>query len=502
MAIEFLHALLLGTSLLANIILCGYVLSRRLKSLAAVYYFFFMVSVIVHIAGDLFFQLSTNIRDALFWMNLYWIGFFFMTMCFFYFASVFPRNRHIMFNREYAKLILLVIPIWLTYMILSSNDYIHQILLSGTQVNAIAYGPLYLIGVTYISFFLGMGLVKLYWDYLHADFKSEKESIKLVFSGIFIGAFFGIVGDTFFIRILGLGELKLASIFIFITCIIISYVTVKHKIFSITPVSEESTTKKAPENVAIGESYFIDEKSKGRKKAFRIFSESVRHNRQGLVISTDHPNQIREKYLLEKTPIIWLSDSIELKKENIKPNEIEALNNTVLLFMDRATNPIILLHGIKKLLIVNGSRKTTELLRSIIDKSKTKGATFLVSVSDEEKEFISVFNEAKSIEDTIKDLEKRLLLRKISNQTHDELLAESWEALAEKEAEMKMIEEEQIGKISGINSLERELIIKKKSMEIIKYYSAKRQFDSSVSKTIINSLNKKIVHLENEILKN
>jgi hypothetical protein len=501
MAIEYLHLLLIGTSLVANLLLALFVLSKKFKSIASLYYFFFMCAIIVHVVGDLFFQLSTTIRDALFWIYVYWIGFFFLAMFFFYFATTFPKPKKLFFTNEPAKMILMLIPLGLIYILIYSGEFIKEIVFSSTQVNSVVYGNLYWMGSIYLAIFMWLGLIKLFIDYKQTIFESEKKNIQLVFIGIFIAGVFGLLGDVFLIKLLGFGELKLASVFILFSCIVMSYVVVKHKIFTITPVNETASTKKPIITVEPGKSYFIDEKSIGRKKAFRLFSDIVRHNHQGLAISTDHPNQIRQKYLLEKTPIIWLSDSVEQKKRNIKIDEIEALNSTIYSFLDRATNPVVLIDGIKMILIVNGSRKTTDFFKSIMKKTKEANSIIFFSVGNDEKEFVDIFNKTVAITKTINELEKKLLTRKISNQTHDEMLIETWEELIGKEAEMKLIEEELIGKIVTENKTKRNLLINQKAAKLTEYYLAKRKFNSTIGNAILNNLNKNIVRLENELRK-
>ncbi|MBT4869993.1 MAG: hypothetical protein HON47_00265, partial [Candidatus Diapherotrites archaeon] len=98
MAIEYIHLILLEVSLVASLLLTLIVLSKKLKSLASLYYFFFMCAISVHIAGDLFFQLSTTVRDALFWIYVYWVGFFFLAIFFFYFATAFPKRKRLFFT--------------------------------------------------------------------------------------------------------------------------------------------------------------------------------------------------------------------------------------------------------------------------------------------------------------------------------------------------------------------------------------------------------------------
>ena len=250
-----------------------------------------------------------------------------------------------------------------------------------------------------------------------------------------------------------------------------------------------------------GRIYFIDEKSKSRKKALRLFSDLVRHNKQGLLISTDHPNQIRQKYQLEKTPVIWLSDSIEMEKNNIKTNELEALNNTIHLFLERANTAIVAIDGIEKLIVVNGSRKVTNFFDSLTKKAIETNSTIFFSVSDTEKNFVKIYNDIIVIKKTLKDLENKLLSRKISNEAYSEVLIENWEELIEKEAELKIFEDELIGKISDTNSIKLQLFIEQKALTIANYYIAKRKIDTKEGNEIVNNINKKIIRLEKEIRK-
>ncbi|MBT4870442.1 MAG: DUF835 domain-containing protein [Candidatus Diapherotrites archaeon] len=501
MAIEYIHLILLGTSLIASIFLALVVLSKKLKSLASLYYFFFMCAISVHIAGDLFFQLSTTVRDALFWIYVYWVGFFFLAMFFFYFATTFPKRKKLFFTNEPAKLILMIIPLGLIYILIYSGEFVKEIVFSQTQITSVIYGNLYWMGTTYLAIFMGLGLIKLFIDYKQASFESEKKTLQLVFIGIFIAAFFGMLGDIFLIRLLGFGELKLASVFMFISCVVMSYVVIKHKIFTITPVTEGFSKEKPIFSAELGRTYFIDEKSKSRKKALRLFSDLVRHNRQGLLVSIDHPNQIRQKYQLEKTPVVWLSDSIEMKKNSIKPNEIEALNNTIHLFLERANMAVVAIDGIEKLIVVNGSRKVINFFDSLMKKSIETNSTIFFSVSDTEKEFVKIYTETIAIKKTLNDLESKLLSRKISNEAYSEILIENWEELIEKEAELKIFEEETIGKISDESPIKHQLFIEQKALTIANYYIAKRKIDTHEGNEIVNNINKKIIRLEKEIRK-
>jgi len=497
MVVELFHAFILGTSLVASIVLAIVVLTKKFKSMASFYYFFFMLAVTAHVAGDLFFQLSTNIRDALFWINLYWIGFYFLAILFFYFTTVFPKRDKVLFQTEFAKSILLIIPLGLTYALLFSTDFITQLFVSSTGLNSVVYGSLYIISPIYLAIFMWVGLIKLYLDYRGATFESEKKMIRLIFIGIFFPAFFGILGDTFALRMLGFGELKLASVFILISCIIMSYVVIKHKIFSITPISETPTETKPIQIFENGKAYFINERSVVNKKAFRLFSDQVRHGRQGLIVSTMDPNEIRKKYHIPKTPIICLTNNIE-SKNNIKIEEIEMLNNTIDSFLNRAKNPAVLLDGITEIITLNGSKKVSEFFNALIKKALETNATLLFSIKKEEDEFIETFNKIRLIKSNLNTLKKRFFSHEIAEETYNELASETELELLRTSAELKIVEEELIGQLVNPSKHERKKVVLEKTIVLINYAISKRKISQEDGGEMLKVLQKELFNFEKE----
>ena len=497
MVIELLHVIVLETALVASIVLAIIVLTKGFMSIASVYYFFFMLAVTIHVAGDLFFQFSTNIRNAIFWINLYWIGFYLLAILFFYFTTVFPKKDKLLFQTEFAKSILLIIPLGLIYVLLFSTDFISKISIPANGLNQVTYGNLYIISPIYLAIFMWIGLIKLYLDYRSAIFDSEKRMIRLIFIGIFFPAFFGIIGDTFALRLLGFGELKLASVFILISCIIMSYVVIKHKIFSITPVSETLTQTKPLNVFENGKIYFIMERSTVKKKAFRLFSDQVKHNRQGLIVSTTYPDEIRKRYYLQKTPIIWLTNSPE-SKSSLSIGEIEILNNTLDSFLDKAINPSIVLDGVKELIIENGSKKVTKFFDSLTEKAIQTKATILFSIKKEETSFIDIFNEMSSIKNSLQILKKSFFSHEIDEDTYNELASENELDLLRKDAELRIIEGELIGRISNLSKQQRKKLALEKTISIINYAVGKREISPKTGGEMLKIIQRELFNLKKE----
>jgi hypothetical protein len=491
----------LSASLVLNSTLATYILIKKIKSTAAFYYFLFMVAVVMHVAGDLFFQLSTTPEMALPWINLYWIGFIALATLFFLFVSNFPRTRNIIFQDEKSKLVVLIIPLILIYLLLFSNDFVKSITISETGVNAVEYGSIYWLAVLHLIVFLGVAFFSLISEYFKSNSESEKRNIGLVFLGVFIASIIGLPSDVFILKALGFGDLKITSILIFFGCAIISYVVVRHKIFIIKPESEDNSATKLIFSTEGGKVYSFEERNESRRRAFRLFSDSVKHNRQGILISTIYPKRIRNNYNLQKTPILWLSESDEEYEGKINPKELDALGQSLDLFLEKANNPILLFEGIKLLVIENGATKVVELLKSLSSKAKETNATIFFSLRGEEVDFFELFNEVNSLKSSLADLNKKFYSRTIGETAYLELLIDIETKIVEKEAEFKVMEDFLLGKISTISNADRKKLLIEKSIQLVNYKTAKRTLDERIAEQLKTSLQKKLVNIEQEFNK-
>ena len=120
----------------------------------------------------------------------------------------------------------------------------------------------------------------------------------------------------------------------------------------VVPVTENAA---APETSSAysfdpGVIYLFDKKK--RQDHLEVFADQVKHNIQGLCITRQNPKKIREKYGLEKTPIIWLNSGEGVAGESIiKPDNMTSLGATVYKFMSEAKDGLILLDGMEYLMM-------------------------------------------------------------------------------------------------------------------------------------------------------
>jgi archaellum biogenesis ATPase FlaH len=77
------------------------------------------------------------------------------------------------------------------------------------------------------------------------------------------------------------------------------------------------------------------------------------HRPQGLCITRRYPKKVAQQYLIQTTPIIWLTQMRKGDVDWINPNEISRLNSTITSFVQRSKNGVILIEGLEYLITQN-----------------------------------------------------------------------------------------------------------------------------------------------------
>ena len=119
-----------------------------------------------------------------------------------------------------------------------------------------------------------------------------------------------------------------------------------------------------------GNTYFV-------KNGYDPFLDAVKCGAFGLVATTSHPKQIKEKYHFTTTPIIWISDdAVEM---GVKPADIKRLSILLMNFMKKIGNAIVLLDGIDSLITINGFEKMRWIIQILNNTARTTNSCLLIS---------------------------------------------------------------------------------------------------------------------------
>ncbi len=125
-----------------------------------------------------------------------------------------------------------------------------------------------------------------------------------------------------------------------------------------------------------GFSYLVKETKPN--KSFEIFVDQVTHNIQGLCVTRQHPTIIRKEWGLEKTPIIWLSN--QLGKVYVNPSNIGILSDTIIRFVEKSGDGVILIDGIEFLIVNNDFDKVLRMVHHVTEAVMENRCRLIVSV--------------------------------------------------------------------------------------------------------------------------
>lgn len=95
-----------------------------------------------------------------------------------------------------------------------------------------------------------------------------------------------------------------------------------------------------------GECYLVREKKP--EKSLEIFCDLVTHGIPGFLVSRRHPEKIKRKYMLARTPALWLSQAET--EHTIDPSDLSKLNFIIGDFTRKSDESVILLNGIEYLI--------------------------------------------------------------------------------------------------------------------------------------------------------
>jgi hypothetical protein len=116
--------------------------------------------------------------------------------------------------------------------------------------------------------------------------------------------------------------------------------------------SELPTIKSAPGErfpIERGFVYLVKEKRPGI--AFAMFKEAVDHKAQGMVITREHPNRLKQTHEFEASRILWLTRRVG--EDHIDPTELTRLSMTISKFIEGTKKSVVLVEGLEYLITQN-----------------------------------------------------------------------------------------------------------------------------------------------------
>lgn len=141
--------------------------------------------------------------------------------------------------------------------------------------------------------------------------------------------------------------------------------------------SKLDINEKGKSGLTKGCTYFV------KDEGYNFLLEAVKCGALGFVVSTMHPQQVKEKYGLSTTPIAWISD--EAFDMGVKPNDLKRLSLLIINFMKKIDNTVVFLDGMDMLISINGYDKVQPVVHILSSAAQTTNSTLIISTDMEDE---------------------------------------------------------------------------------------------------------------------
>jgi hypothetical protein len=99
---------------------------------------------------------------------------------------------------------------------------------------------------------------------------------------------------------------------------------------------------------------------------------------QGMVVTRQYPNDVREEHFLQTTPILWLSTVSG--KDNMDPAKLNLLTDFLVNFMDRSHNGVVLVDGLEYLVTSNDFNRVLKAIDRWTESAMTSDCRLILSL--------------------------------------------------------------------------------------------------------------------------
>ncbi len=131
---------------------------------------------------------------------------------------------------------------------------------------------------------------------------------------------------------------------------------------------------------------------------------------RGIIVTREFPENIRERFNIQVTPIIWLTETAGERR--IAPTSLAVLTDTLIRFMESNPNSIILLEGIEYLMTFNEFKKVLKYLDSLNETTWISKARMMIALNPrafDDKELAMIERDRRVVkgEDGVEELKKQ-----------------------------------------------------------------------------------------------
>lgn len=239
------------------------------------------------------------------------------------------------------------------------------------------HGGLFLSFGAYITLMIWLAVGLLIWRYFRVRNQIQRIQMRYMLVGLAIPGLFGPI----FSVIIPLFGPQLNHVSGFLTVLMglfLGVAVIRYRLFSVEAVTEgEGVDVPSLPAVELGLSYLIQERGTGN--SYRLFRNLVTKH-PGLVLTTFQPQKLRTDHGLDRTPIIWLTET-HTQERTLSPQRLDfEILYTLESFIKDISDTVILIDDVKYLAMVNGFEKFEDFLKTLIDLAAIHGATLVIPI--------------------------------------------------------------------------------------------------------------------------
>jgi hypothetical protein len=169
------------------------------------------------------------------------------------------------------------------------------------------------------------------------------------------------------------------SITVLVSSIWFAYAIFRQKLFMLRPVTETAPVMSKAQSKEPRRGILVKDKTGDR--AYQLFVAELAAGGQGLLITRKHPEQVRERYGLRETPILWLST--KAGPDSVDPSSVNILTHTALQFLKTGKSTVVFLDGLEHLVAYNRLEDVMHLVYVLKDAAVVTSSQLIVAVDPE-----------------------------------------------------------------------------------------------------------------------
>jgi len=315
-------------------------------------------------------------------INVEWICRVFVVAFFLNFALVFPRDRKIL-THKWGYLVIFAPAIVLSIIMFN--------FMRGIETFYWGFAPsltfpvrLYVV-YFFICLFAALSLFINAYQNPRSDI--EKNQVRWLLCGSALIIIYNLASAVILLLNVYPGP-ELNNVLVTVALALYSVGIIRYKLFVLPPISrfivpvpEAQLKTKLKHRLKEGRSYLIKKPEQGPE----IFKEQVTHDVPGLWITTLHPDKIRKKYMLTRTPILYLaSEGVrgEVVASLDKPDK--AIDRICSYVLAERLRPIVFLDCFRELVVNNGFEKAINTLKKMSELCARNKSNLLVQIDPTE----------------------------------------------------------------------------------------------------------------------